>query len=146
MRNSRGVLNIYWKALWMPLLFIVLPLATGIVLTYFGSSEREWGLLALGVFMLLGGGFWAWASSEEVWHVWTDTFSRQTTMRGSISRKWVTEHSSHGGTLKEYQIGVDHHSFEVSKKIYNWLSHGDTVVIHYWPRSETVAKVEKLKE
>ncbi len=144
MRNSLGVLNIYFKALWMPLLFILLPLGAAIATTWAALFHNGWGLLAFAIFLWLGGGFLAWALSDQVRDVWRDAFGKRTTLRGRVSRKWVTERKEQGATFKDYEIAVNSHSFEVSKKIYNWLAKGDAVVVHYWPQSETVAKVEKF--
>ena len=143
-RNSLGVLNIYFKALWMPILFFILPLGLAILITWTALSNKEWGFLAFAIFMWLGTGLLLYSFWDYIVDVWRDAFGGKTAMGGRVSRKWVIEHSSHGSTTKEYQIALNDHSFEVSKKIYNWLSEGNEVVVHYWPRSETVAKVEKL--
>lgn len=144
MRNSLGVLNIYFKAIWMPLLFFLLPLGVAIFATWAALFWNGWIAVGFAIFLWLCAGFLIWVLEEQVRDVWRDAFGKRTTLRGSVSRKWVTERTERSTTFKDYEIAVSYQSFEVSKKIYNWLAKGDTVVVHYWPRSKTVARIEKV--
>ncbi len=143
MRNSFGGLNIYQKALWWSLLYIFLP-GGAILITWYALFENP-GAWIHAIYLWLLCGFGVWALRHRFWDTWRDAFARRTTtLKGNVGRKWVTERTEQGATLKDYEIAVNHRSFEVSKKIYNWLSEGDEVVVHYWPRTETVSKVEKI--
>jgi hypothetical protein len=148
MRNRMGLLNIYWKALWMTVLIIVLPLGAASAATWGGLSTGEWGLLGFAIFLWLLAGFVIWLFRDEFWDVWRDAVGGRASVSGSVSRKWVDKttlyHRGIRDTSKDYSIGVKRHDFKVSRRIYLWLSQGDEVVVHYWLRTETVSKVERL--
>ncbi len=154
MRNNVGALNIYLKAVGrssLLLLFLWPPfLAIWAALDHWGWGSVVW----FGILSLVGLFFAYRIFGPAARDVWRDVFSRRTSLSGRLVRKTITEHSGGSAGPYTYFPSKDYHiiisgpiisdrKFDVSKKIYDWLSLGDEVVIHYWPYSETVVKVEK---
>lgn len=153
MRNGLGVLLIYIKVIWWSLLFILI-FAVDIAATWASFTWELWLLLLtipLWVITLLA--VWAYWD-DTISPVWRDVFGGCTILEGRVTGKRVSKETISGyagpyaGSIHisetKYHIGVGHRRFRVSKKIHNWFSEGDTVVIHYWPHSETVARVEMM--
>ncbi|MBA7482141.1 hypothetical protein ES707_17623 [subsurface metagenome] len=148
MINGLGILNIYLKALWSAFLLILVPLGLAVLITWTALFDKDWDIVifasilwpALCVWLVFGG---AWP-----WDIWKDIFIGRTTVEGQVTGFGSETTTSQDGTWKEYYIYVKHNSrrstFRLSKGIHNWLTKGDTVAVHYWPHSGTVASVEKL--
>ena len=73
----------------------------------------------------------------------------QTKLVGSVSRKWDKKqrYSSPygGGVTTKYNIDIKGMSFQVSKKIYDWLMKGDEVCVSYWPHTKTVSSIDRVE-
>ncbi len=155
MRNSFGVLNIYFKALRMiGLVLGILGFAVGFTWLALPAVEAlwlgplRWFFTTLVIFfviflwLLTGLIFYFHVLGAEAWDVWRDVFGRAHTLRGHVSRKWDTVESDGEHTW----IAVSRLPFEVCRPLHDCLSQGDEVVVHYRPRSKTVARVEKLSD
>ena len=72
----------------------------------------------------------------------------QTTLTGRIDSKWITQETSGSRpervTITKFHFDVNGYEFTASRRIHDWLSQGDEIVVHYWRHSKAVAKVEKL--
>ncbi len=147
MRNYFGVLNIFLKAiLWS---YVALFLLGFSLPFYFGAFVAGWWFLIVPA-LLINGLFVAIATRVGVWGIFRDVFTRRTKLEGRVSRKWIkqtyTQPSSDypGGTTRDYHIVVEGEEFTVSRRIYSWLSQGHEVVVHHWPHSKTVSRVDKI--
>lgn len=150
MRNNVGALTIYLKAVGrssLLLLFLWPPfLAIWAALDHWGWGSVVW----FGILSLVGLFFAYRIFGPAARDVWRDVFSGRTSLSGRVVRKAITEHS--GGSAgpytyfpsKDYHIIISGRKFDVSKKIHDWLSLDDEVVVHYWPHSETVARVDRV--
>ncbi len=147
MRNGLGVLNIYLKLFWWSVLSILI-LGAAIALTWATiamDSPRWFVIMPIMLWLVVSAVVFAYW--DTVRDVWRDMLSGHTTRKGRVVRKRVEKEVKgyeHAVIETKYYIAVGVRWFRVSKKIHNWLSEGDTVVIHYWPRSETVARVEMM--
>lgn len=146
MRKS-GELNIYLEALFsVPALGFAVPGVAGMLQVI--QEGELWALIGVA----LGGGaigMWVYAGGRMgLWQVWRDVFSRRTTMKDRVNEHWVKNIKTPGfegeyGSNKYYGVTVDDQPFNVSERIYNWLCEGDIIVVHYWPHSKRVTRIEK---
>jgi len=149
MRNSFGPSKIYLKAILFTFLGIFMPVGA-LVATWFAWHFWEgWERYCMVAFLVAFAGLGLWGAVTELPRHWRDAFGGTTTLTGHVTRKWFTEKSGAAGygqtaRWKEFHIAVNDQSFGVSRRIHDWLSQGDEVVVHYWPRTEHVAKVEKF--
>jgi len=87
---------------------------------------------------------------KERFNVLRDLFSKRTETIGRVSNKSTvtreveTPAGTHSHNVTTYYITVGRLEFKVTKAIYDWLRYNDEVVVDHWPRSKTVAKVERL--
>ena len=159
MRNGLGVLNIWINALGWSLATVV-TLFWGIrFLMIAGSPVSVLGLL--GGILSLGGLAILWFYATTAW---LDLSSKRIRVAGRIYKKWTVTIPSFSSqvisssalsrpgyrtvpsTISTYHIAILEQELEVSEKIYNWLSEGDSVVVSYWPRSRVVSRVDKESE
>ena len=145
MRNSLGVLNIYFKALGWSLFALWLGGGALFLSIWFTFHENIWWAVIIGLLFFCGF-LYMLVKYIGLWNIWQDVFSRRAKLMGRVSAKWVTAKSEQGYAFTDYYIAVNDRSFTVSRRLYGWLSQGDDVVVDYWPHSRTVAWVEKLKE
>ena len=162
MRNYLGDLNLY------PKLLLVLLLGPFVALLLVFELGFEFGLalLSVPIRLIFRGrpGFkdqlrkrFAKSGPLMLWHQGTATIrdlgkKKRRTM-GTVGRKWsdregialVPHIASFGNDGPEYhRITVDGQTFMISESVYHWVSSGDHVVVHYWPESKIVSRVEKV--
>jgi len=147
MQNYLGVLNIYILTFLRIFLFILLPIIGGWCGWSLWSKGGSGYLVA--VILWLASGLLLFCSKEVVPAYVRDVFGGRTTLTGSVAGKGVTEETGlvlYGVNIKRkvFRIRVHGFVFTVSRRLYDWLSEGDEVAIHYWPHSERVSKVERL--
>lgn len=153
MRNGLGALHIYFRAmLYSYLLFFVLLgayVVTLLIASVTGQldppQEGIWWFPFIAVFLAVVSyaALYYFTRRAKFWGVYRDVFSRRTKISGHVSRKWVrTSHNVY--TTRQHCIKVNGKSFEVFGKVHEQVRIGDEVTISYWPRSETVASVERL--
>ena len=146
MRNGLGALHIYFRAmLYTYLLFFVLLgalMVAGIIAGVTG--QFSWfPFIAVFLAVVTFGALYYFTRHAKFWGVYRDVFSRRTKISGHVSRKWVrTSHNVY--TTRQHCIKVNGKSFEVFGKVHEQIREGNEVTISYWPRSETVASVERL--
>lgn len=144
MQNSLGVTAIYLKALWITAILILAPLGIAIIIGL-SVSNGNWSnfIVALGIWAPLLVTLDMMKGRPR--DILQDALSKQATWKGTIGGKWAKEKDAQGELLiKDYNITVNNHSFNVSENIYNWLSEGNKILIYYYPYSQTVIKVKKL--
>lgn len=149
MRNGLGVLHIYVRALlysYILLFCFVLPLGVSVAgILVLLEGEVGWPAFIMVILpLLLISFFLHFTRRRGFWKVFRDVFSRRTKVMGRVSMKRTKVTSAPVYTTTEHFITVEHTSFPVFGKIYDWLWKGDTVVVYYWPHSRTVAWVEKV--
>lgn len=153
MRNGLGVLHIYFKALLYSylLLFVLVFVAViaGVSSSIIGQAsppeEGVWWFPIIAVFVALlsYGLLFYFTRRRKFGTIFRDVFNKPTKLTGQVSSTW-SKTTSGLYTTTEHFITVRGESFPVFSKIHDWLSQGDEVVVHYWPRSKTVSKVERL--
>ena len=63
---------------------------------------------------------------------------------GTVAGKWGGYDSE--GALSYYNIQVQGRVFEIGQAdIYNWVSEGEEVGVKFWPRTEILGEVRKLR-
>ncbi len=129
--------------LWVAPLFLAISLGGGYVLWYWWLSVEKWFDYLVWGLMVLGIGFCAIFGTWSLARIMMDIRSGQTTLTGRVNRKWDTTASSQESRWKSFNIDVNGHVFDVSQRLFNWLSQDDELVVHYWPRTNKIAKVEK---
>lgn len=153
MRDSFGPSKIYLTAILFTFLSIFMPLGMLVgawfAWHFLGGWEGYFVVASLVAFAGLG----LYGGVREVPRHWRDAFGGTTILTGHVSRKWITEETVVTGspgvgaaktTEKHFRLAVNSHEFPVSRRLYGWLYQGDEVVAHYWPRSNSVSKVERL--
>ncbi len=128
MRNYSGGANIYLKALGWSLFALFFASALGFSMMVIGLQFSLWWLV-VGL-LIFGGLFYLIGRWRGLWKIWRDLYTV----------------AAEGGTTTAWKTGfdVEDESFKVDEEISDWLQTGDEVVVHYWPHSKTVARVEKL--
>ena len=73
-----------------------------------------------------------------------DIIGGRTIMTGTVNDKYTDQTPlPYGAASLNYKITVEGVPFEVSKKIYDWLSIGDEVHISYWPNTKKLYRTDK---
>lgn len=153
MRDSFGPSKIYLTAILFTFLLIFMPLGMLLGAWFFWQQGGWEGYFCVAMLVPFAG-FLLYHGVREVPRHWRDAFSGTTILRGRVSRKWITEETvvtgGYGGataktTVKHFRLAVNSHEFPVSRRLYDWLSMRDEVVVHYWARTKTVSKVMRLR-
>jgi len=144
MRNGLGALHIYFRAmLYSYLLFFVLVGAVIVAAIIASVTGQNYALIVVFLAVVFYGALYYFTRHAKFWGIYRDVFSGRTKISGHVSRKWVrTSHNMY--TTRQHWIKVNGKSFEVFGKVHEQIREGDEVTISYWPRSETVASVERL--
>ena len=157
-RNGLGMFNIYLEAFSI-ISISILSIISGALLGWVAWSNRVWGYYWGATILWLISFFlffvFLFFLKSKVPNLARDILNGPTTKMGHISVKWATEESTETGSgfkahVAKHHIAVNGHRFSVSRRLYDWLSKDDEVVVHYWSRSDfliewlTVARIEKL--
>lgn len=147
MRNGLGRLSIYlWLTFW--LLFGLGGFGGAYMLIWVNGVS--WFSVLFSVFFVGFGLGMLFMCTEYL----RDIKDGNVELAGSVIRKWVKEEgwSNQGasGVNRYHQILVQGSSsearvFGISKGIHDWLYEGDEVVVTFWPRTETVVRIDKQR-
>ena len=148
MRNSFGSLNIYRDLLFFSLAFCVF-VAASILVPWFAILPQGWKIWSWAIpLAVVGFGGVAFLLFMVVKDHIKDIRAGKTKAVGTVSRKWDKKESgsSDGASYVTitYYIAVNGETFEVSKKVYDWLRTDEEVCITYWPHTNTVGRVDKI--
>lgn len=153
MRNSFGFLNIHTGLLRSGFLaFFWLAMAVVIIWqVIINTTESKVWVWAIPLAVVILGGITFLVFLLVRDHI-KDIRMGQTKAVGRVRRKWDKKEggSSYGpGTTYSYvtityYIAVNGETFEVSKKVYDWLRPDEEVCITYWPHTNTVSRVDKI--
>ena len=154
-RNGLGVMHIYFKALLYSysLLFVLVGVSViaGISSSIVGQGrppeEGVWWFPFIAVFLALFsyGALYYFTRRRKFWAIFRDVFSKPTKVRGRVTDKQIETTSGQYTTIEHLiTLSGDSGTFPVFGKIYDWLWRGDEVVVCCWPRSRTVAWVERV--
>ena len=148
MRNRLGSLKMYTRLCGVGL-FGLLFLGMTVLLIWWVITAYGWEIWLWAVPLITGASGWVTFSI----FLWARGYGKDiregcTKLVGSVSRKWEEEKIERtpygGGVSTEYSIDIKGVSFQVSKKIYDWLMEGDEVCVSYWPHTKTVSRIDKV--
>lgn len=142
MRNGLGALNIYLGLIGITfVLFFCIGFTIVVIWKIMIPEGRiTWGPSLMAVVGVGIASVCAWGILRAV----KDIRGGQTSLVGFVDeRKIINHHSYQGGTSRTRRISVEGVSFNISKRIYNWVSQGDEIFVTYWLRTRTVSKVSK---